>query len=246
MNLRSVKSATLAFTIASSLLLVVPARALEPQTLFNFQQTPYPVTAPLVQGPDGNFYGTTPHAGATFSGQVLRVTPAGALTVVASDLTNLASGLVVGNDGQLYGMTGVGNGTGFGTVFRLSTSGALTTIAAFNGTNANNPLSGLVLARDGNFYGVSPGGGTNSRGALFRVTPAGSVTLLVSFDSASGGGVPLARLTVGADGNLYGVTPVGGAATNGTIFKATLSGTLTTLHSFQPVDGDIPRTPLTL
>src|SRR5215471_8582850 len=190
------------------------ACALEPQTLFNFQFAPNPITSPLVQAPDGNFYGTTPHAGATFSGQVLRVTPAGALTVVASDLTNLASGLVVGNDGQLYGMTGVGNGAGFGTVFRLSTSGALTTIAAFNGTNASNPQSGLVLAGDGNFYGVSPGGGTNSVGALFRVTPAGAVTLLASFDSASRGGIPTARLTVGADGNLYGVTRVGGAAAN--------------------------------
>jgi uncharacterized repeat protein (TIGR03803 family) len=205
--LKSVGTACVALGLTATL--SQSARALEPQTLFNFQQTPYPVTSPLVQAPDGNFYGTTPHGGANWSGQVLRVTPAGVLTIVASDITNLASGLVLGNDGQLYGMTGRDNGTGVGTVFRLTTSGALTTIVVFNGVNAYNPLSGLVLARDGNFYGVSPGGGTNAVGSLFRVTPAGLVTLLVSFDAASRGGVPMARLTVGADGNLYGVTPVG-------------------------------------
>ena len=195
------RTARLILSLAAPLLICISARALEPQTLYNFQQTPYPITSPLVQGPDGNFYGTTPHGGASFNGQVLRVTPAGALTIVASDITNLASGLVFGNDGQLYGMTygltGAGIGAGFGTVFRLTTNGALTTIAAFNGTNAYNPQSGLVLARDGNFYGVSPGGGTNGVGALFRVTPGGTVTLLVSFDAASR--APLARLTLGAE-----------------------------------------------
>src|SRR5262245_12789109 len=122
--------------VLGAALLISRVRALEPQTLFNFQLTPYPVTSPLVQAPDGNFYGTTPHGGATWKGQVLRVTPAGALTIIVSNLTNLASGLVVGNDGQLYGMTGRDDGTGVGTVFRLTTSGALTTIAVFNGTNA--------------------------------------------------------------------------------------------------------------
>jgi uncharacterized repeat protein (TIGR03803 family) len=41
----------------------------------------------------------------------------------------------------------------------------------------------------------------------------------------------------GPDGNLYGVTPVGGTEGMGTIFKITLGGTLTTLHSFEGVDG---------
>src|SRR5262249_29925624 len=215
MNIRNWSGAARIGLIVSSTLFGFRARALEPQTLFNFKLAPHPITSPLVQGPDGNFYGPPRHGGASFSGQILRVTPAGVLTIVASEITNLASGLVVGNDGQLYGMTGVGNGTGFGTVFRLSTGGALTNIAAFNGTNASNSLSGLVLASDGNFYGVSPGGGTNSVGSLFRVTPGGTVTLLVSFDGASLGGVPIARLTVGADGSLYGVTLVGGAAAHG-------------------------------
>ena len=246
MNLRLIKFATLALTISAPVLLAVSARALEPQTLFNFRLSPSQVTGTLVEGPDGNFYGTTAQAGATRNGAIFRVAPTGQLTTVASELTNVCSTLVVGNDGQLYGTTGTDSGIGFGTVFRLNTNGTLTHFAVFDGTNGNSPSSGLVLAGDGNFYGVSPGGGTNRLGALFRVSPAGVITLLVSFDGAAMGAVPVAQLSVGPDGNLYGLTTARGAADNGTIFKVTLGGSLTTLHSFQSSDGEIQQARLTV
>jgi uncharacterized repeat protein (TIGR03803 family) len=211
------------------------ARGLEAQTLLNFELSPGAVTGSLVQGPDGNFHGTTAQGGPRGSGTVFRVTPAG-----------VAAGLVVGNDGLLYGMTSAGGAFGgFGTVFKMTTNGALTTIAVLNGVNGENPQSGLVLARDGNFYGTSPQGGTNSIGNVFRVTPAGVVTSLVSFDSASLGGGPSAGLTFGPDGNLYGITPFGGAVGLGTIFKITTGGTFTTLYSFQLPDGFVRRARLT-
>src|SRR6266436_3707089 len=214
------------------------ARALEPQTLFNFELSPGTVTASLVEGPDGNFYGTTAQGGPRGSGTVFRVTPAGVLTTLVSDQQNPAAGLVVGNDGLLYGMTSAGGAFGgFGTVFKMTTNGALTTIAVLSGVNGENPQSGLVLARDGNFYGTSPQGGTNSVGNVFRVTPAGVVTSLVSFDSSSLGGGPSAGLALGPDGNLYGITAFGGGAGLGTIFKITTGGIFTTLYSFQLPDG---------
>jgi len=214
------------------------ARALEAQTLLNFEIGPGTVTGALVQGPDGNFYGTTAQGGPTRSGTVFRVTPAGVLTTLVSDQPNPAAGLVVGNDGLLYGMTSAGGALGgFGTVFKMTTNGALTTIAVLTGVNGENPQSGLVLARDGNFYGTSPEGGTNSVGNVFRVTPSGVVTSLISFDSASLGGMPTAGLALGPDGNLYGITASGGAVGLGTIFKITTGGTFTTLYSFQLADG---------
>jgi uncharacterized repeat protein (TIGR03803 family) len=173
------------------LLMPVSGRALEPQTLFNFQLGLGKVRGALIEGPDGNFYGTTPDGGPLANGTVFRVTPAGVLTTLVSDQVNsAAAGLVVGNDGLLYGMTGAGGPFGFGTVFKLTTDGVLTNFAVFNGVNGGNPQSGPVLAGDGNFYGTSPEGGTNGDGNVFRVTPEGVVTSLVSFDASSLGGFP--------------------------------------------------------
>src|SRR5690349_24660909 len=94
------------------------AFGLEPQTLVNFQVSPGTVTGNLVEGPDGNFYGTTTHGGALGSGSIVRVTRSGILTSLIADQANPAAGLVVGNDGLLYGSTGAGGPVGWGTFFR--------------------------------------------------------------------------------------------------------------------------------
>ena len=75
------------------LLNAVCCRAIEPQTLFNFEVGPGTATASLVQGPDGNFYGTTAQGGPMRSGTVFRVTPAGVLTTLVSDQADPAAGL---------------------------------------------------------------------------------------------------------------------------------------------------------
>src|SRR5207249_7576072 len=82
--------------------------------------------AGLVQGSDGNFYGTTSGAGSN-GGQdtVFRISATGALTTLYSfpdvNAGGFPSGLVQGSDGNFYGTTG-------GTVFKISATGALTTL----------------------------------------------------------------------------------------------------------------------
>src|SRR4051794_29126252 len=131
-------------TLVSRVMLVVAlllfrsagsAFGLEPQTLVNFRVGPGTVTGNLVEGPDGNLYGTTTRGGPLGSGTVFRVTPAGVLTTLISDKANPAAGLVVGNDGLLYGMTGSGGPFGWGTFFRMSTGAGLTNFATLDGTN---------------------------------------------------------------------------------------------------------------
>jgi uncharacterized repeat protein (TIGR03803 family) len=69
---------------------------------------------------------------------------------------------------------------------------------------------------------------------------------LKSFSFDTNGAVPVAGLTLGPDGELYGVTTIGGTTFGGTIFKITTQGMLTTLHSFQNGDGFVHQAALTL
>jgi len=106
------------------------------------------------------------------------------------------------------------------------------------------PYAGLVQASDGNFYGTTTGGGANGAGTVFKVTPAGRLTTLYNFCyqgyPCSDGGDPYAGLIQATDGNFYGTTLGGGASGDGTVFKITPSGTLTTLYNFGGADGAVP------
>lgn len=100
-----------------------------------------------------------------------------------------------------------------------------------------NPISGLVQASDGNFYGTTLVGGATGEGTVFKITPDGTLTTLYSFcaDAAScsaDGGEPAVGLIQSTDGNFYGATRAHGPYLQGTVFKITPAGTLTTMHAF--------------
>src|ERR1700678_4416495 len=63
------------------------------------------------------------------------------------------------------------------------------------------------------------------------VSNAQTFSTLISFDLANGS-QPYASLVQGLDGSLYGTTTAGGTNGNGTVFKITTTGKLTTLYSF--------------
>jgi uncharacterized repeat protein (TIGR03803 family) len=133
-----------------------------------------------------------------------------------------------------------------------------TTIVNFDGTNGGAPYYGaLVQGRDGHLYGTTKGGGSDNQGTVFRVSPAGKVTSLYSFCAQTNcidGSQPYAGLVLGVDGNFYGTTALGGVSCSlssslcGTVFRLTLSGTLTTLYSFCAQvgcpDGNLPESSL--
>jgi uncharacterized protein (TIGR03437 family) len=173
----------------------------------------------LVQGDDGNFYGTTRSGGLSGNGTVFKLTPDGTLTALYSfmgrfDGSSPTNGLTPGADGNLYGTTPT-------TIFKITTGGTFTTL--YDSTqhpSGPTQFNGLIQARDGNFYGTSSGGA----GTVFRITPAGALLVLFTFSAGGPNGAqPVNPLVQGSDGNFYGTTPA-------TVFKMTPSGTLITLN----------------
>jgi len=256
------------------LLLCATANGLSSQTLtalasFNGANG-YRPASPLVQGTDGNFYGTTNLGGANYplnlvggGGTVFKISPSGTVTTLYSfcseagcpDGANPKGGLVQASDGNFYGTTTVGGANhslpsdnGGGTAFKITPGGALTTLYSFCShgypcVDGYQPTAGLVHASDGNFYGTTSGDNTNY-GTVFKLTPGGTLTTLYSFCSKGlpcvDGAEPYAGLIQASDGNFYGTT----SALPGTVFSITPEGTLTTLYSFcsEPncPDGDAP------
>ena len=206
----------------------------------------------LVQASDGNFYGVTLFGGVYGSGTVVKLTPSGLVTVLYSFLNNAADGtapigkLIQGADGNLYGTTSGGGNHAAGTVFKITLTGRESVIYSFGSSANDGAMSalaaysrGLTLGNDGNFYGVTYSGGSQSAGTVFKISPTGTETVLHSFSgNLTDGYGPVGRLTLGNDGNFYGMTSGGGANHSGTVFKITPDGTETILYSFAGGTGD--------
>jgi uncharacterized repeat protein (TIGR03803 family) len=132
--------------------------------------------AGLVQGSDGNFYGTTYSGGSSDAGTIFKMTTLGSLiTLLSFDNTNGANpyaSLIQGLDGNFYGTTKVGGANNYGTAFEMTSAGVLTSLVSFDNTNNGAyPVAGLTLGKDGNFYGTTALGGTNVSGTIFRFPP---------------------------------------------------------------------------
>src|ERR1039458_3293117 len=210
----------------------------------------------LVQGIDGNLYGTTEAAGANGAGTVFKMTTGGTLTTLydfcsqpsCADGANPNAGLVQDTDGNFYGTT-FGNdnptcgGSGCGTVFKITPGGTLITLHSFCAKSScldgANPTAALVQGTDGNLYGTTSAMGKYLEGTVFKITTSDKLTTLHTFNGTDGNS-PYGGGIQGIDGNFYGTTGYGGADGNGTVFKMTSTGKLTTLHSFKGADGANP------
>ncbi len=115
------------------------------------------------------------------------------------------------------------------------------------GADGSNP-NGLMQDTNGYFYGTTQNGGANSGGTIFQMTGRWRrLTTLGAFNGPGNGGgfSSTAALVQGLDGYLYGTTQDGGANGDGTIFKVSTNGILTTVYSFDGGDGGFSRcTPL--
>jgi uncharacterized repeat protein (TIGR03803 family) len=223
----------------------------------------YAIYSGLIQGTDGNFYGTA--GGYTNGpGTVFTITPTGVLTTLhyfqgGNDGKSPFAGVTQATDGNFYGSTFEG-GAGWGTIFMMTPSGAVTTLHVFNITDGYGPWS-LTQATNGTFYGTTDDGGANvcSGVGAFGCGTVFSVSMelgpFVSFVRSSGkvgqtakilgqgltgttgvsfNGVPATTFKVVKDTYLTAVVPNG--ATTGKVVVTTPGGALTSNVSFRVVN----------
>lgn len=212
---------------------ITPAGALT--TLYDFcAQSGCPdgaqPVAPLIQGTDGNFYGTTQGGGSGASGTVFKITPSGTLTTLynfcsqpgCSDGFSVQTALVQGSNGSFYGATSQGGSNNGGTLFKITATGTFSTIYEFcslpNCADGATPTA-LIRSASGAFYGVTTNGGSG-HGTIFELTASG-LTTLHSFCAQSGcpDGLAPTGLVQGTNGVFYGTTFGGGASQDGTVFS---------------------------
>ncbi|MGA8491377.1 MAG: choice-of-anchor tandem repeat GloVer-containing protein [Terriglobales bacterium] len=172
------------------------------------------ITAQLVQGTDGNFYGTSYDGGANNDGVIFKMTPSGTVTVLhnftGTDGSAVYRGLIQASDGNFYGDTNAGGSANAGVIFKITPSGTYTVLHNFNGTTDGNGLgSSLMQATDGKFYGVADAGGSSNLGTLFSITTGGTFFVLVNFNGTNGS-APNSPLRQNTNGVLYGDTYQGG------------------------------------
>lgn len=205
----------------------------------------------LIRDADGNLYGTTVEGGAFSVGTVWKINAADQSEIVLHSFTGGAedggnpTGLAVDGAGNLYGGTRVGGAFGKGIVYRLNPNGQFTVLHSFSGGDGNYPIAPPLLDTAGNLYGTTYSGGSGNCpasgcGVLFKIDPTGNYTVLLNFGGILGYG-PSTVLVEDRSGNLYGVTPYGGApeCTNecGVLFQLATDGSPKVLHTFSGGDG---------
>lgn len=201
----------------------------------------------LVEGNDNYFYGTTYSGGVSNVGTAFKISPEGTLTTLhgfsgGTDGANPMAALVLGTDSNFYGTTyGGGYSNGAGVVFSINSTGLLSTVYEFTGgSDGGYPMASLIEGRTKHFYGTTYAGGDYGSGTVFQVTTTGALTVLHNFTGGADGGYPEAGLIIGSDGYFYGTTSAGGSAGDGTVFKISSGGALTTLQSFGGTNGANP------
>jgi uncharacterized repeat protein (TIGR03803 family) len=233
---------------------------------FNGANGANPFYVSLVQGTDGNLYGTTQNGGDYNQGTVFKITPTGTLTTLYSfcaqpscaDGAQPFAGLVLATDGNFYGTTlngGTNSGCAqnCGTFFRITADGTLTTMFSFGRPYGSYPYAAPIQGSDGNLYGTTYAGGSGGCGnglaagcgTVYKMTLDGRLQTFHDFTDFNQGVNPIAAVIEATDGNLYGTTASGGPGGVGTIFRITPGGRLTTLHVFGDDEGFGPEGALT-
>ncbi len=178
----------------------------------------------MIQGSDGNLYGTANLGGTSHCGTIFKLSTSGVMLWTYSFPCGAGGGfpissLMQASDGNYYGTTQVG-GVGYGTVFKLDQSGDVSVLYSFKSTDSGFPIAGLTQGTDGNLYSTTEVGGTAGKGSLIQLTTSGIYRMLYSFEGV--GQRPLAAPMQHTNGLFYGTTYGGGRFDFGAVYSLDL------------------------
>jgi len=194
-------------------------------------------SGPLIEGQDGQLYGTTLRGGWNDRGVIFRVGKSGGMTTLIDfdfDLPPKGTGpmgrLVQVANNEFMGVTLAGGDSNAGTIFRVFNiedySADLNTVVSLTGRGPSNepgpeqPESGLTEGTDGRWYGTTTSGGIYSQGTIFAMNESEEIVQLVDFTGNGAedkGAMPVGNLVQASNGQFYGVTNRGGTADLGTL-----------------------------
>jgi len=195
----------------------------------------------LIQGRDGNIYGTTLEGGPLGGwGTIYKLSLDGEFTIVHafSGVDGAAPyiGVLEGRGGNFYGTTRYGGTFNGGTIFEMTPDGTVTVLHSFTEPEGV-PFSPLIQGTDERLYGAR-----QDPLSVYTITTDGVFTVLPAF--IAGGGA-VTSVIQGRNGQFYGTT-TGGAFGFGTVFRMTADGSIATvIHQFTGTsDGGIPESGL--
>jgi uncharacterized repeat protein (TIGR03803 family) len=226
-------------------------------TLVNFSgaSSPYygssPAGVTLTYASNGLLYGTTAFSGLNGGGTLFSFNP---ITNAFSTIFNFNGtstggtpyGGVIEVNNKLYGTTNFGGTNNNGTIYNVDMiTGTHSILASFTGSVGLNlgarPKNSLTFA-NGLLYGLTANSGSSGDyGVIFSIDPAtNTYSTVVNFNSTNGAN-PYGNLLHASNGNLYGMTWMGGSASAGTLFEYNFStNTHSVLTNFNNTNGSNP------
>ena len=194
--------------------------------------------APLVEGSDGSFYGTTADGGPAGHGVVFRVTTGKGFTVLHSfsaednnnangDGAHPFGGLVEVRPGSFVGTGSDGGANENGTIFEVDVAPVITSAATATG-NKGSAFSYQITAADGpgsySVDGLGDGLSVNAATGLISGTPTVAGTLHLNVHASNDAGTGSKALAVTVKGPLPVITSAGSAtAVVGKAFSYTIT-----------------------